>query len=128
MQGRPSLKWIDRLCEELFLTRRAKEQDDNLLFVRERMLRSEVDLAGLLTLYAGVHRGKRVRDDETNPFVTNLSCQGRARRRGRLRVRNRIYQRVFDREWVPRTCRMPSCGGSGRRTGGVYCAPRRLRP
>ena len=42
---------VDRICEELFFTRRASEQDDNLLFVRERMLRSEVDLAGLLALY-----------------------------------------------------------------------------
>ena len=42
----------------------ARERDDNLLFVRERILRSEVDLAGLLTLYSQLLRGKRVADDE----------------------------------------------------------------
>ncbi len=92
---------IDRLCEELLFTSRAKEQDDNLLFVRERMLRSEVDLAGLLTLYVHAHRGKRLPDDETNPLVSVLRLSGITRVEGAyLKVRNRIYQRVFDRAWV----------------------------
>src|SRR5262245_5699959 len=38
----PNPQSVDRLCEELFFARRAKDRDDNLLFVRERMLRSEV--------------------------------------------------------------------------------------
>ncbi|MGH9944918.1 MAG: AAA-like domain-containing protein, partial [Pyrinomonadaceae bacterium] len=45
---------VDRLCEELFFSRRARERDDNLLFVRERLLRSEVDQTGLLNWYAQV--------------------------------------------------------------------------
>jgi hypothetical protein len=48
---------VDRLCAELFFTRRARERDDNLIFVRERMLRSEVDLASLLDLYRRVKKG-----------------------------------------------------------------------
>jgi WD40 repeat protein len=90
---------VDRLCESLFFERRAKEQDDNLLFVRERMLRSEADPAGLLSLYAQVLRGRRVEDDETNPLVSVLRLSGITRvEDGRLRVRNRIYARVFDRK------------------------------
>ncbi len=92
---------VDRLCEEMFFTRRASERDDNLLFVRERMLRSEVDVAGLLSLYAQAHQGKRVVDDETNSLVSIVRLSGITRvEEGRLRVRNRIYARVFDREWV----------------------------
>src|SRR5207302_2126485 len=41
-------KSIDRLCEALFLTHEARARDDNLLFVRERLLKSEGDRAGLL--------------------------------------------------------------------------------
>ena len=41
---------VDRLCEALFLTRSASQHDDNLIFVRERLLRSEADIAGLLEL------------------------------------------------------------------------------
>ncbi|MBP6823626.1 MAG: AAA-like domain-containing protein [Acidobacteria bacterium] len=92
---------VDRICEELFFTRRASEQDDNLLFVRERMLRSEVDLAGLLTLYGQVRDSKRVTDDETNPLVTVLRLSGVTRiEKGSFKLRNRIYERVFDREWA----------------------------
>ena len=92
---------VDRLCEELFMSLRARERDDNLLFVRERMLRSEVDLASLLEMYAAVWRNRRVRDDETNPLVSILLLSGIARSaNGYLVVRNRIYQRVFDQAWV----------------------------
>src|SRR5262249_57688744 len=43
---------VDRRCAEMFLSPQARARDDNLLFVRERLLRSEVDLAGLLSLYS----------------------------------------------------------------------------
>jgi formylglycine-generating enzyme required for sulfatase activity len=91
---------VDRVCGELFLSNRARERDDNLLFVRERLLHSEVDLAGLLDLYGQVWR-RGVPDDETNPVINVLQLSGVARVvNGRLRVRNRIYGRVFDRRWV----------------------------
>jgi WD40 repeat protein len=92
---------VDWLCEELFFARRASEQDDNLLFVRERLLRSEVDQAGLLLHYSQVLQGRRVEDDETNPLVTVLRLSGIARaEQGWLKPRNRIYAQVFNREWV----------------------------
>src|SRR5262249_22218754 len=52
---------VDRLCAELFLSNRAKERDDNLLFVRERLLRSEADPSSLLDLYGRVRQGKKVK-------------------------------------------------------------------
>src|SRR5262249_38461973 len=52
---------VDRQCAALFLSPRAREQDDNLLFVRERLLRSDADRASLLELYAQVRRRRRVR-------------------------------------------------------------------
>jgi hypothetical protein len=92
---------VDRLCEELFLSNRARERDDNLLFVRERMLRSEADTAALLTLYEKVRDGKTVRDDETSPLIPVLRLSGIARvENGVLRARNRIYNKVFDDKWV----------------------------
>jgi tetratricopeptide (TPR) repeat protein len=92
---------VDRLCEEMFLSSRARERDDNLLFVRERILRNEADRAGLLDLYAKVREGKRVSDDDTNPLLGILRLAGIVRiALGRLHVRNRIYQHVFDRNWI----------------------------
>src|SRR5207249_1168710 len=108
---------VDRLCEELFLTLRAQSQDDNLLFVRDRLRRGGEDPAAVLDLYAQVRRGRRVSMDDTNPLVSVLRLSGiirvvESRLRGLLRgfgvptshlaVRNRIYERVFDLHWVER--------------------------
>jgi WD40 repeat protein len=106
---------VDRLCQELFLAADARETDDNLVFVRERLLRGGEDLASLLHLYEQVRRRRRVANDETNPLVSALRLSGvvrvvrdargrlwghRAAGSGVLAVRNRIYERVFDRGWI----------------------------
>lgn len=92
---------VDRLCQELFLFSRARERDDNLLFVRERLLRSEVDLTALLELYGRVHRQTAVRDEETNPLISVLQLSGMTRvEHGTLVVRNRIYAGAFDQGWI----------------------------
>jgi WD40 repeat protein len=96
---------VDHACETLFLSPAARERDDNLLFVRDRMVRGELDPAGLLDLYARVRRGRLVRNEDTNRLVGLLRLSGIVRvaeRRGGacLAVRNRIYYRVFDLDWV----------------------------
>ncbi len=92
---------VDRLCEGLFFSDRAQEQDDNLQFVRNQMLRRDTDHAALLTMYRQIIRRKAVLPDETNPLVNILRLAGIASvERGRLQVRNRIYERVFDAAWV----------------------------
>jgi hypothetical protein len=96
-----SMAAVDQVCGELFLSNRARERDDNLLFVRERMLRNETDVAGLLLLYGKVRNGGKVRDEETNPLVTVLRLAGIVCVQGSyLAVRNRIYAEVFDQAWV----------------------------
>ncbi len=97
---------VDKLCSDLFLTHKAAEADDNLAFVRNRLLKSEVDLAGLLDLYRRMRAGRSVPDDETNPLTGVLKLSGVARvDTGTLKVRNRIYAYVFDTAWV--TTHMP---------------------
>jgi len=92
---------VDCLCNDLFFSPRAQERDDNLLFVRERMLHGKADLPALLYVYERVLRGKRVFDDEADPLVSALRLSGVAKiEAGRLRLRNRIYAKVFNREWV----------------------------
>jgi hypothetical protein len=86
---------------EAFPSPRAREKDDNLLFVSRRVLSGETDRAGLLHLYETIRCRKRTPDDETNPLVAHLRLSGLTRvLEGYLWVRNRIYFRVFDREWV----------------------------
>jgi hypothetical protein len=97
----PNFQTVDLLAEKLFLSRQARDRDDNLIFVRERILRSEVDVAGLLYLYRRIHNGQLVHDDETNLLVSVLRLSGITRGlNGYLQVRNRIYWRVFDGNWI----------------------------
>lgn len=97
----PNFRTVDLLAEKLFLSRQARDRDDNLIFVRERILRSEVDVAGLLYLYRRIHNGQLVPDDETNPLVSVLRLSGITHGlNGYLQVRNRIYWRVFDGTWI----------------------------
>ena len=100
----PTPAGVDRLCAETFLTTHAHDQEDNLLFVRDRLLRSEVDLTELLALYARVVSGKRVPDNLADPLFNVLRLSGVVKTEGgTLRVRNRIYERVFDRAWISRS-------------------------
>ncbi|MBV6459699.1 MAG: hypothetical protein HONBIEJF_02851 [Fimbriimonadaceae bacterium] len=93
---------VDRLCEQVFLSKSARETDDNLAFVRNRILKGESDPSALLDLYARVLKAKpAVRDDESNPLVSALHLAGIVRTvDGSLAVRNPVYARVFDRSWV----------------------------
>lgn len=97
----PSVRAVDHLAQKLFLSRQARDRDDNLIFVRERVLRSEGDVAGLLYLYRRVHAGELVTDDEANPKISILHLAGIVRGvNGYLQVRNRIYRQVYDLSWV----------------------------
>ena len=92
---------VDKLCADLFLTHTAKESDNNLTFVRDRLLKGDAEPAAVLDLYAQARDGKRVADDDTNPLCGALKLSGIARvENGLLRVRNRIYAQVFDRKWI----------------------------
>jgi ligand-binding sensor domain-containing protein len=96
---------LDGLCRELFFTPKAMETDDNLLFARERLLRS-APLTEVLDLYARTLGGERVPCNESSPAVAALRLTGLVgETNGFLHVRNRIYQTVFNREWIEKARR-----------------------
>jgi len=93
---------VDRACRELFLTSSARQEDDNLIFVRERLLRGEVRREDLLSTYRKILRGiRKVPDERTNQVVTLLRLSGIVRAQdGVLRLRNEVYRRTFNRRWT----------------------------
>jgi tetratricopeptide (TPR) repeat protein len=94
-------KDVDSACARIFLSPEASERDDNLHFVRDRLLRSEQERAALLDAYGKVCRGERLTDDRLNPVVNELRLSGIVRVvDGHLQSRNRIYSQVFDLKWV----------------------------
>lgn len=89
------------LSFDLFLSPRASERDDNLIFVRERVIRSPAGIEALRGAYDRI-TGEAVAtpDDEDNPAINELLLSGLiASEKGRLRPRNRIYERVFSNAW-----------------------------
>ncbi|MCC2669725.1 MAG: High-affnity carbon uptake protein Hat/HatR, partial [Armatimonadetes bacterium] len=100
-QSGSPVAWVDRVCGALFLTAGARQRDDNLLHLRERLLRSHGDLTARLELLRQSLRGVRFRDAEDDPVVEVLRISGVVRLDGAvLRIRNRIYERCFDRAWL----------------------------
>jgi WD40 repeat protein len=97
---------VDLACSGLFLSSRSREQQDNLIFVRDRVLASKEHRAAILDLYEKVLRGAKIRDDDSNATIDPLRLSGLLTvSSGYLKVRNRIYATVFDRHWI--TANMP---------------------
>jgi len=101
-----------RLLTDLSLAD-ARNRDENLQFVRERLLRSDLDRAALLDTYAKVCRKERVVETITTrcKTITLAGCPGED---GCLRLRNRSIRGVRP-EVVPEN--LPdadSRGGSAR--------------
>jgi len=100
---------VDRAVAALFLEPRARERNPNLADVSNRVLSGPIDhenrdehRSAILELYRKILHGRLpVADDDTNRLVALLKLSGITRsENGQLKVRCRIYERVFDRAWI----------------------------
>ncbi len=100
---------IDRIVERMFFLANARETNVNFADVQNRLfgvvpdgVSPEEHRAAVLDRYDQVRsQRKSVRDDETDRFVSMLKLCGLTRvLDGYLCVRNRIYLRVFDLDWI----------------------------
>jgi WD40 repeat protein len=98
------LRWteadVDRVVADAFFGAMS-EQDNNLQFVRDMLIRRAPDVEGALKTYGEIRAGNHVRDEEQSLVKSHLKLSGVVRREGaELRPRNRIYETVFDEQWV----------------------------
>jgi cell division protein FtsB len=92
---------VDFLCEEIFLSAQSRDKDDNLIFVRDRILKSDVSRADLLHLYMKIYSGDRIKPDRTNPLLNVLHLSGIISLNDNfVFIRNQIYAEIFDKDWV----------------------------
>jgi formylglycine-generating enzyme required for sulfatase activity/energy-coupling factor transporter ATP-binding protein EcfA2 len=92
---------IDRVAGDLFFTERTWE-DMNLQWVRSALVK---DSGGeLLDLYARIRSVETVADDKRSSLHMKLKLTGVVRvdatSRPRFRLANRVYEKVFDQDWV----------------------------
>lgn len=93
--------FVDYWVQELFLSTAARDKDDNLIYVRERILRTQRDLSALFDLYHRILVGESVENEESNALLDELRLSGVIKSEERsVRVRNQIYLRIFDVDWV----------------------------
>ena len=91
---------VDERIEELFL-RAGAESDSNLQFVRDMLTKKAFNREAVLRSYWNIRRGREVADKELDQVGNWLKLSGVVRRHdGVLRVRNPIYERVFDERWA----------------------------
>lgn len=77
------------------------ESDTNLQFVRDMLTKKAFNREAVLREYERVRGGARVPDRDLDQIASWLKLSGVVRRQdGTLRVRNAIYQRVFDERWA----------------------------
>jgi hypothetical protein len=93
---------VDQIVEGEFLAPGSDRREENLKHVRNRVTNRGRLTDRLLKVYQRVLGGEAVPDDATDPVHYELKLSGvvKARRDGRLAVRNRIYGHVFCDPWV----------------------------
>jgi Tol biopolymer transport system component/tetratricopeptide (TPR) repeat protein len=92
---------VDRLVERTFLTDEASRKESNLKYVRDR-IQASPERGQWLRVYRRIWQGKETEDEERSLAKSRLKLYGlvKATPQGTLVVRNRIYQRVFDDQWI----------------------------
>ena len=77
------------------------ESDTNLQFVRDMLTKKAFNREAVLATYQAIRGGARVPDKELDQIASWLKLSGIVRRHdGLLRVRNAIYEHVFDQRWA----------------------------
>jgi tetratricopeptide (TPR) repeat protein len=91
---------VATVVEQLFIGEQG-QQDNNLQFVRDMLVERSPDSRKVMIAYRDIRSGKKVVDDERSIPKSHLKISGVVRRQdGMLVPRNRIYERVFDLDWI----------------------------
>jgi hypothetical protein len=99
--GTWSSKQVDALVEQLFFQKSRIRQDLNLQWIDTYVCASD-HREELLDIYGKILSGKPVQDDDRSLAKSRLKLSGlvKVTAAGQLRVRNRIYGRVFGPQWA----------------------------
>ena len=95
-------EYIDGLVEKRFFAPGASLQDDNLNFVRDRLVHKKNPVGRVLKLYRRILQESPVTDEPLSFIHSTLKLSGLVLPRAdwQLSVRNRIYERTFTADWV----------------------------
>lgn len=95
------IHWVaDLVCTYLVNNWESQDEPEHLRTIRDRLLRNEQAAGRLLAIYEQVLQGTNVATDDSRQQIELLLSGLMVKQQGYLRVKNRIYQAVFNLEWV----------------------------
>ncbi|MCP4345624.1 MAG: hypothetical protein GY795_08860 [Desulfobacterales bacterium] len=93
-------KRVDEAVKRTYFDTRI-EKDTHLKFIRDYLLEDNKKVRKTLKTYRSVLENKEIPYDEQSPVHSRLKLAGVVRaENGKLFIRNRVYQKVFDRKWI----------------------------
>lgn len=97
----PIAEWIEKVVRSHIISHwESQDEPEHLKTIRDRILRNEQRAGRLLGLYQQIlQQGGVAADDSSEQIEMRLSGLV-VKREGRLRISNRIYESVFDLNWV----------------------------
>ncbi|MEP6519738.1 AAA-like domain-containing protein [Microcoleus vaginatus] len=94
-------EWVEKLVREKVIDNwEGQDEPEHLKTIRDRILRSEQRASRLLGLYQQILQHKEIATDDS-PEKMELRLTGLVvKQSGKLKVYNRIYESVFNLDWV----------------------------
>jgi hypothetical protein len=93
--------WVESIVRSRIIDKwESQDEPEHLRTIRDRILRKEQSAGRLLGIYQQILQGIDVPVDDTPEQVELLLSGLVTRKQGFIKVKNRIYQEVFNLEWV----------------------------
>lgn len=93
--------WVENVVKTLIISNwESRDEPEHLRTIRDRLLRDEQRAGRLLGIYQQILQGVEVSADDSREQVELLLCGLVVKQGTVLKVRNQIYQEVFNLEWV----------------------------
>ncbi|HEY9674600.1 MAG TPA: AAA-like domain-containing protein [Waterburya sp.] len=95
------IHWVaDLVCTYIVNNWESQDEPEHLRTIRDRILRNEQAAGRLLAIYQQVLQDVDVITDDSREQIELLLSGLMVKQQGYLRVKNRIYQAVFNLDWV----------------------------
>jgi WD40 repeat protein len=95
------IHWVaDLVCTYIVNNWESQDEPEHLRTIRDRILRNEQAAGRLLAIYEQVLQGITIATDDSREQIELLLSGLMVKQQGYLRVKNQIYQAVFNLDWV----------------------------
>lgn len=93
--------WIENLVKTRIIERwESQDEPEHLRTIRDRIDSNGQGAGRILGIYQKVLQGIEIKSDDSREQIELLLSGLVVRHEGKLKVKNRIYQQVFNRQWV----------------------------